>query len=279
MSIQEAMTSPIASTASAPLQGWRIVITRSEEQSDSLSQRLQELGAEPVIYPTIAFAPPEDLQPLDTALQQLLSGEYDWMMLTSVNAVKAVHQRLIELAPQHPTLESVDCKLAAVGPTTTAACEELLHIQPAIVPKKFVAEALAEAMGDMHGQRVLLANADIARPVLQERLREAGAIIDRVVAYRTVPATGGVDMPALLHAGEVDAITFTSGSTARYFVDRIGSEALVEAQNKVIACIGPIAAEGAAAVGLPATIVAQTYTEEGLVEALVEYVTTHPKAV
>jgi uroporphyrinogen-III synthase len=168
----------------------------------------------------------------------------------------------------------VPCKIAAVGPTTTTACHDVLEAEPAIVPKKFVAEALAEALGDMQGQRVLLANADIARPILQEKLQEAGAIVDRVVAYHTVPATGGVDMPRLLREDGVDAITFTSGSTARYFVDRIGQEVLPQAQQKVIACIGPIAAKGAQDVGLEPTIVADTYTEDGLVQALVAYAAT-----
>lgn len=259
------------------LHGWRVVITRSEEQSDSLSERLRKLGAEPIVYPTIMFIPPEDLRPLDDALHRLVQGGYDWLVLTSVNAVKAVQERCDTLG--YTCSESglgaqSTWKLAAVGPTTTTACHELLGIQPAIVPKKFVAEALAEAMGNMQGQRILLANADIARPVLQERLQEAGAQVDRYIAYQTVPATGGVDVPGLLQQNAIDAITFTSGSTVRYFVERIGTEALQLARQKVIACIGPIAADGAREVGLPPTVVAQTYTEEGLVEALLNYAST-----
>ncbi len=262
------------SLVSAALQGWRIVITRAEEQAGSLAERLRDLGAEPIAYPTIMIVPPEDSRPLDEALQRAKSGDYDWLVLTSVNTIQAVKARLEVIDPQHPTLKGVSCKIAAVGPTTTTACREVLEAEPAIVPKKFVAEALAEALGDMQGQRVLLANADIARPVLQEKLQEAGAIIDRVVAYRTVPATGGVDMPQLLRENGIDAITFTSGSTARYFVDRIGQEVLPQAQQKVIACIGPIAAKGAQDVGLEPTIVADTYTEDGLVQALVAYAAT-----
>jgi uroporphyrinogen-III synthase len=263
---------------SAALQGWRIVITRAEEQAGSLAERLRDLGAEPIAYPTIMIVPPVDSRPLDEALQRAKSGGYDWLVLTSVNTIQAVKTRLEVLDPQHPTLKGVPCKIAAVGPTTTTACHDVLEAEPAIVPKKFVAEALAEALGDMQGQRVLLANADIARPILQEKLQEAGAIVDRVVAYHTVPATGGVDMPRLLRENGVDAITFTSGSTARYFVDRIGQEVLPQAQQKVIACIGPIAAKGAQDVGLEPTIVADTYTEDGLVQALVAYAATTPNA-
>jgi uroporphyrinogen-III synthase len=259
------------------LQGWKIVVTRSEEQSDSLTERLRLLGAEPIAYPTIMVVPPEDIRPLDEALQGLIKNKFHWLVLTSVNAVNAVKNRFDALGYSFPLSEQdplPSWNLAAVGPTTTKACRELLGVSPSVVPKKFVAEALAEALGEMQGQRVLLANADISRPILQQRLQEAGAVVERVVAYHTVLATGGVDVPRLLSEGSIDAITFTSGSTARYFVQRIGPESLKYAQQKVIACIGPIAADGAKEVGLPPSVVAQTYTEEGLIEALLEYAST-----
>ncbi|NJN65485.1 MAG: uroporphyrinogen-III synthase [Chloroflexaceae bacterium] len=271
---------PLRPDPAGPLSGWRVVVTRAEDQADGLTERLQALGAEPVAYPTIAFAPPDDPRPLAEALRRLASGGYDWLVLTSVNAVRAVRAASEMLSPAGPgLLASPDgnvnmsevVKVAAVGPTTTAACVELLGVQPAVVPAKFVAEALAEALGNMQGQRVLLANADIARPVLHERLQTAGALVDRVVAYHTVPASGGTDLPPLLAEGAIDAITFTSGSTVRYFVQRIGPEALEHARRTVIACIGPIAADAARAAGLPPTIVASTHTEEGLVAALVAW--------
>jgi uroporphyrinogen-III synthase len=255
-----------------PLAGWRVVVTRSEEQSDSLVEQLAALGAEPLPYPTIMIVPPDNIAPLDDALRQMVAGGYDWLILTSVNAVHVVAQRLTALGLAVST-DTPPCKVAAVGSTTNTACHEVLGLQPAVVPKKFVAESLAEALGDMQGQRVLLANADISRPILQERLQEAGAIINRVVAYCTVPATGGVDLPRLLHDKQVDAITFTSGSTIRYFIERVGQELLATVRQTVIVCIGPIAADTAVQVGLPPTIVANTYTEQGLIDALVEYAT------
>ncbi len=257
-----------------PLEGWRVVVTRSEEQADRLSRHLRAMGAEPVVYATIAFAPPEDPQPLDSAIGRLADGGYDWLVLTSVTGVRTVHERLTRLHAdrQRPLTLPPALKLAVVGSATGAACAELLHMQPAVVPEKFVAESLAEAMGDMHRQRVLLANADISRPVLQEQLQQAGALVERVVAYRTVPASGGeIDLPALLKEGTVHAITFTSGSTVRYFVERIGTAALPAARQTVIACIGPITARAAEQAGLPPTIVAPTSTIEGLVEALVAW--------
>lgn len=268
-----------------PLAGWNIVVTRAEEQADSLVERLRKLGANPIAYPTIRCIPPEDPRPIDEAIRRARQGAYDWIVLTSVNAVRAIHERweTIKREAEEGTSETVvpganqalfPARLAAVGPATTAACRELLGATPAVVPKKFVAEALAEALGTMHGQRVLLANADIARPVLQHLLQQAGAVVERVIAYRTVPATGGADLPKLLAQGKVDAITFTSGSTIRYFLDRIGPEAIADARKTVIACIGPIAAETAHHVGLPPTVVADPYTEEGLVNALINYART-----
>lgn len=262
------MTDPHATTrATSPLAGLRVVVTRSEDRADGLVERLRALGAEPIIYPTIAFAPPEDCGPLDAALQRLSSGGYDWLILTSVTAVQVVAQRLPPVA-RHASAAAF--AVAAVGPTTAAACVELLGMTPAVMPEQFIGEALAEALGDRRGQRVLLANADIARPALEEQLRAAGALVERVIAYHTVPASGGdVDMPALLAAGAVDVITFTSGSTARYFVQRIGPAALEAARRTVIACIGPATAAVARQSGLPPALVAEVFTEEGLVAALV----------
>lgn len=258
-----------------PLLGWRVVITRSEDRADGLVERLRALGAEPLIYPTIAFAPPEDTGPFDEALRRLMAGGYDWLILTSVTGVSAVQERLSELglATGNLTSNIQHLKLAAVGSSTAAACAELLGMQPAVVPEKFVAESLAAALGDLRGQRVLLPNADIARPKLQELLQQAGAAVDRVIAYRTVPASSGIDLPTLLAAGRIDAITFTSGSTVRYFIDRIGPAALEDARRSVIACIGPITADAARAAGLPPTVVASTFNEAGLVTALVDWVT------
>lgn len=257
-----------------PLQGWRVVVTRSEEQADRLGELLHTMGAEAVPYPTIAFAPPEDFAAFDAAVRRLIEGGYDWVILTSVTGVRALYDRLatVQLTQGGPHSGiPATAKLAAIGSATAAACVDLLGLQPALVPEKFVAESLADALGAMEQQRVFLPNADLARPVLQERLQEAGAAVDRVIAYRTVPATGGVDLPALLAAGEIDAITFTSSSTVRSFVQRLGTDALDRARQAVIACIGPVTAETAREAGLPVSVVAEPSTIEGLVEALVAW--------
>jgi uroporphyrinogen-III synthase len=260
-------------SSACPLAGWRIVVTRSEGQADRLSNMLRNAGAEPLPYPTIAFAPPDDVQRLDDALQRLYSGGYDWLILTSVTGVRAVQARLEQFSIAAPgkNVQNAPFKLAAIGAATATACTELLGLQPAVVPEKFVAEALAQALNDLNGQRVLLAQAEMARHVLRDHLQSIGAQVDAVIAYRTVPASGGVDLAPLLVAGEVHAITFTSSSTVRFFMQRIGADALEHARRAIIACIGPITAQTARDAGLIPTVEAEPSTIEGLVTALIDY--------
>ena len=251
---------------SQPLHGLRVVIPRAEGRGNSLAARLRELGAEPVLYPVITYAAPEDLAPLQTAVQRLMQNEFDWLVLTSVRAVRAVRDRI---AQSDPIPGSLSTKIAAVGPATAAACVSQLHQTPAAMPDVFTADALPTVMGELHGQRVLLLNADIAPPGLQQALQKAGAQVERVIAYRTIRAQdNAVDMPALLRTHAVHAILFTSGSTVRYFVERVGP-ALFDAVCKLtIVCIGPNTAAVVQALGLRPAAVATAATEDGLIKAL-----------
>jgi uroporphyrinogen-III synthase len=258
-----------SATSDRPLSGLRIVVTRAEGRAGSLVERLRELGAEPLLYATISHAAPIDPVPLAAACTRLAEGAFDWVVFTSATAVEYL---ALQLNTQHSTLITDDSTLniSAVGTTTAAACREVLGIEPALVPERFTAETLAAAFGDLSGQRVLLPNADIARPELEQRLQERGALVERVIAYRTVPASGdSIDMAALLAAGSIDVLTFTSGSTARYFVERIGPGALADANRCLIACIGPSTAAVARNVGLVPTVVAEVSTEAGLIDAIV----------
>jgi uroporphyrinogen-III synthase len=257
------------------LAGWRVVVTRAAEQNASLEAALRRYGAEPVAYPTIAFAPPtdEDESRLAQAVRGLIGDDYDWLVLTSATGVRALRARL----DQHSSRLSADIvTIAVVGAATARVCREELGLNPAVVPDTFIAEELAAALGNMSGQRVLLVQGDLARAVLCEQLVQAGANVEAVVAYRTVPATsGGADVPALLADGAIQAITFTSGSTVRNFVQRIGPQVLEHAreQQVVIACIGPVTAEAAEHAGLPVSVVAEPSTIEGLAAALAAWQT------
>ncbi|NTU85676.1 MAG: uroporphyrinogen-III synthase [Chloroflexales bacterium] len=247
-----------------------MLVTRAAERADGLAERLRALGAEPVVRPTIAHAPPDDQAAFETALGQLEAGVYEWLLLTSVTAVEAVAAGLRDRAPHLGS--RVSLKIGAVGPATAAACRDLLGVEPAGVPERFLGEELATAMGDPAGRRVLLPNADLARPALEDRLRAAGALVDRVVAYKTVPAPGGDELAGLLAEGAIDAILFTSGSTARYFTLQVGEAGVAAARRAIIACIGPATADVCRELGLEPAVVAAVFTEEGLVEGLVAHV-------
>lgn len=252
-----------------PLQGLRVLVTRAEGRGGALAERLRALGAEPVVRPTIAYAAPPDPAALDAALGRLEAGVYEWLLLTSVRTVEAVAAALGERAPQ--LANRVSLKVGAVGPATADACRRLLGYEPAAVPESFLGTELAAAMGDAAGRRVLLPNADLARPATEERLREAGAVVDRVIAYSTVPAPGGEELAALLASGGLDAVLFTSGSTARYFARQVGPAGLEAARTLTVACIGPSTADVCRELGLEPAVVAGVFTEEGLVEALVRH--------
>lgn len=263
-----ARTAPDSAGASPqlPLTGRRVVITRAEDRAGRLAERLRALGAEPIISPTIAYAPPSDHAALDAALSRLLAGDYDWLVLTSAAGARFVGERLRALRAGLPA----DVRVAAVGPATAAACADWLGVAAALVPARYDAAALAEALGGAQGQRVLLANADIARPTLEEQLRSLGAAVERAIAYHTVPVRAvAVDLQGLLSADAIDAIIFTSGSTVHNFVRQLSGAALDRARQAAIVCIGPVTADAARVAGLPPTVVATQATEDGLIEALI----------
>jgi uroporphyrinogen-III synthase len=262
-----------AKEGASALKGRKVIVTRAQGQGDALSALLRAAGAEPIEYPCIAIAPPAYPAALLDAIARLRAGAFDWLVLTSANAVRAIANAKCGATTARAdssafSIQHSAFRIAAVGPATAAAARELLGIEPAVVPEAFVAEALAAAMGDVVGQRVLLLNSAIARPALAALLAEAGAHVERAVAYRTVTASGGADVPALLAADEVDAITFTSSSTVRAFAERVGAAGLGHARRTTIACIGPVTAQAARDQGLPPTVVAATSTVEGLVAAL-----------
>lgn len=248
-----------------PLHGLRVLVTRTRDQASQLSAALRAHGAEPVACPLIATAPPLDWNPLDAAIRNL--GAYDWVVFTSANGVDGFFRRLWLAGLDARALSEV--RISAIGPATAEALAAR-GIRADLVPDEYVAEAVAEAMGDVRGQRVLLPRADIARPALAERLARAGARVDEVVAYRTVQPDG---LATRLReaAQNVDVITFTSSSTVRHFVAALGEEARAVADRAVVACIGPITAKTAQDFGVVPQIVAREYTVDGLVRALVEW--------
>jgi len=248
-------------TGGSLLAGKRVVITRPRAQATALADRLSALGAEPIIFPTIKIAPVDDYGPLDAVLRQL--NDYHWLIFTSANAVAIFWERLGgQLAAP------VAVRFAAVGPATARALEQRGH-PPTFIPDEYVAEALSAGLGDVSGQHILLPHAELAREVLADDLRRRGATVDEIAIYRTLPAASDPAGLAELQRG-VDAITFTSASAARNFV-QLTSGHLLAVRRAVIACIGPVTAAAAREAGLPVDVVAVDYTLDGLVAALARH--------
>lgn len=252
------------------LTGKRVVVTRATHQADEMDDLLRSRGAEPLPYPCIALAPPEDIGALDAALRAAAGGAFDWLTLTSSNTVAALAERLTALGLAPATLRRV--AIAAVGAATARAVERDLGLRATLTPEEFVAEALAAALiaRGPAGGRVLLCQADLARPALAEALRATGWAVTAVVAYRTVIGDGGIRLMDRLAAGAVDAITFTSPSTVRNLARRLAAEGgrLADLTGVCIACLGPVTAAAAQQIGLPVHVQPAKHTVAALVAAL-----------
>jgi uroporphyrinogen III methyltransferase/synthase len=238
--------------ATDPLAGRRIVVTRPAERAGPLIARLRARGAEPIAFPTIRLVP-ADPGPLDAAIRALAG--FHWIIFTSLPGVVAFFERLAGCGMDAAQLARH--RVAAIGPVTAAALRER-GVEPAFMPAEFVAEAILDGIGDVAGLAILLPRADIARQALADGLRERGARVTEVAAYRTV----GAEVPPPDVTG-ADAVTFTSSSTVRHFIEagaRVGAAKVV--------CIGPVTAATARESGLTVHAVAAEYTEDGLIEAL-----------
>ncbi len=242
---------------------WRVLVLRAAQQAASMLQALRAAGFEPVPYPVLRIEPATGPE-LDGALRRLAQGAYDWLVLTSVNGVAAVQERM---AAQGLTLPA-SVRVAVIGPATAQAVRAWGY-EPAVMPEAFVAEALAQALGAVQGQRFLLARADRARPTLRQKLQAAGAQVDEVTAYYTRTVVPPQPPPA------VDWVAFTSPSTVaglRAAYEHWGRPWPPKAE---VVCIGPITAQAARRAGLSVTRVATTYTIDGVVQAL-QRAASHP---
>ncbi|HEX6708711.1 MAG TPA: uroporphyrinogen-III C-methyltransferase [Rubrobacter sp.] len=257
-----------------PLFGQRVVVTRARAQAGELSVELERLGAEVHEFPTIEIRPPEDYGPLDAAIRELDS--FGWIVFTSVNGVEAFLQRL-----RHHGLDlravPRDAKVAAIGPATAQKIEEA-GLLVDVVPGEYRAEALIGALDVRAGERILIPRAKVAREILPEKLREAGADVIVPPAYESAPSSEGKeDLARRLQFGEIDCVTFTASSTVENFVGAFGAEeaARLLAGTRV-ACIGPITAETAREHGLRVDAEAEKYTISGLVEAVTGLLAVDP---
>jgi len=247
------------------LKGKRVLITRAAHQASKLSDGLRALGAEPVEVPVLEIQPPESYESMDAALRKM--PDYDWLIFTSSNAIPIFHVRAIDLGIAFKDLKS---QIATVGKATAQAVETFLHLKVSLTPREYVAESLvAELAPKITGKRVLLARAAIARDVIPDALRAAGAAVDVVDAYRNVmPAAAPELLRAALEKG-IDAATFTSSSSVTHLADaaRAAGIAFPFAGVKAIS-IGPITSQTLREFGWEPAVEAAVSDIQGLIAAV-----------
>lgn len=255
---------------SLPLFGKQILVTRAREQASELSHRLRELGAATVEFPTIEVIPPESWVEVDHGLKRIPG--YDWIIFTSANGVRFFLDRLLALGMDIRDLKGP--RIGAIGPQTAEGLRAM-KIRVDLIPQEYRAEAIFEGLKDrdLRGQRFLIPRAKVARDILPEELRRAGAIVDVVEVYQTICPQGDSEgISQQLRAKQISAITFTSSSTVTNFVERIGqANAKDLLKEVVVASIGPVTAEKARQFGIKTTVLPRQYTIAALVEALAEH--------
>lgn len=280
-----------------PLRGVRVLVGRARHQAGALSAELRKRGAEVLEIPFIKIQEPRSFRPLDSALQSLHS--YDWLILTSVNGVEAMWDRLkqLDIAPAVRGRQNLEgyklspgstgrkkvravgsghLRIAAIGPATKRAIEQR-GVDVDVMPKEYVAESVVRSLKNkVKGKRVLLVRARVARDVIPRELRKAGAHVDVVEAYETVvPQSSQRRLQSALTNPErrPNVVTFTSSSTVKNFMTLLGRRPKSLAGIQM-ASIGPVTSETLRELGLKVDIVAREFTIPGLIDAIVNAITS-----
>jgi uroporphyrinogen-III synthase len=219
------------------------------------------------VAPTIRIIAPEAGGPLDRALRRV--HQYYWIMITSANGARACLDRARALNIDLAAIPGV--RWAAIGPATAAALRAA-GIAIALVPRRYLTEAIARELDDVAGRRILLPRTDATGPTLADALRARGAAVDEITAYRTVaaPARSHARIRRIITRREVDTVTFTSASTVHGLV-RLLEDDREALRTMTLACIGPVTAAAAIEEGFQPALIADEHTIEGLVRALVAH--------
>lgn len=248
----------------SPLFGRRVLVTRPCGHSEGFVRALRAAGAQPVVAPTIEIGPPDDLGSSARALDQLSS--YAWIVFTSQSGVRNFFQALRSRGKDARAIGAAH--VAAIGPATAAALEAN-GVRADLVPREHVAESLGGALLERSraADRMLIYRAQEARDVLVEMLAASGRTVDVAHAYKTRVLH---DPQFAQKVEDCDILTFTSSSTVAGFIENLGGGegARQAASGRIIACIGPVTAQSARDAGLNVSIVADSYTEQGLMQAL-----------
>jgi uroporphyrinogen III methyltransferase/synthase len=254
-----------------PLFGWNILVPRTKDQAGSMTERLASYGATSDVVPTISVEPPRTPQQMERAIKGLVTGRYEWIGFTSVNAVRAVREKFEEFGLDARAFAGL--RIAAVGGVTAGALREW-GLEPDLVPSgEQSARGLLEEWPPFDEvldpiNRVFLPRADIATETLVAGLQEMGWEVDDVTAYRTVRAAPpAASIREAIKTGKFDAVVFTSSSTVRNLVGIAGKPH----PATVVACIGPATAKIAEEHGLRVDVLAPEASAASLVDALAEY--------
>ena len=254
-----------------PLFAWRVLVPRTKDQAGPMVHALSERGATAHVVPTISVEPPRSPHQMDKAIKGLVTGTYEWIGFTSVNAVRAVKEKFTALGLDVRAFAGL--KIAAVGGKTADALREW-GLEPDLVPSgEQSARGLLEDWPPYDDvldpiNRVFLPRADIATEVLVSGLQERGWEVDDIVAYRTVRATPPpAPVRAAIKNGTYDAVLFTSSSTVRTLVGIAGKPS----PSTVVVAIGPATAQTAADLGLRVDAVAEEASSEAIIDALTDF--------
>lgn len=267
----------------SPLRGVRVLVGRARHQAGVLSAELRKQGALVIEIPFIEIRKPRSFNLLDSSLRNLHT--YDWLILTSVNGVEAMWERMSRLGlsldgnreRHHSQRDRL--RVAAIGPATKNAIEQR-GTRVDVVPREYVAESVVRSLkSKVRGKRVLLVRAKIARDVIPQELRRAGAQVDVVEAYETVvPRTSRTRLRQVMNnpRRRPHIVTFTSSSTVRNFVELLGarqsSKSTAQLHGVQAASIGPVTSATLRDFGLPVQIAAKEFTILGLVSAILSTV-------
>lgn len=253
------------------LAGVSVAITHDREQAQDQAELFQALGAQVYFYPCVEILPFDQDQDLDQALRAAAAGKYEWLVLNDADTAIVVGERMQAAGVKADALRKL--KVATIGCMTERYTKEFIGLDSAFAPEVYSPEYVAEAMRLKLGDRVLLPQSAMTRMNLAKCLRQTGADVTAINAYRTAIGKGGDPVPVLLWEGKIDVITFTFPTAVRYFVKRLefegGTKAMLD--DVCVACIGPITSATARDYGLHVDAMPREHTIDGLVGAVADY--------
>ncbi|BDV41329.1 uroporphyrinogen III methyltransferase [Geotalea uraniireducens] len=257
-----------------PLFGKRVVVTRAADQAGAFSRKLADLGAQVLECPTIEIVPPEQWSQLDEAIAGL--SDFDWLVLTSANAVQYFFARLQALGKDSRALGA--CRVCAVGPKT-AALLRTQGVKADLIPTDYKGEGVVTTLRsqEIRGTRVLFPKGDRAREVIEKGLKALGAEVIAPVAYRNItPASLSAEVVQALEERRIHCITFTSSSTVQNLAALLGENRLLRLlEGVLVASIGPITSRSCRDLGLAVHVEPREYTLDALTDEIVSAFAAH----